>query len=93
MSRSYKKNPICKDHNKYMKKYANRRFRKRKFDIILKNKQYRKYTCSYDICDYIFRTDFKEYIKIENNLNKIFNKPLKSEKELYKEWYKFYKRK
>ena len=93
MSRSYKKSPICKDRNSYMKRYANRRLRRQKNKHMLQHKSYRKYTSSYDICDYIFRTDFNEYVEMENKFSKLFNKPPKSRKELYYEWYKTYKRK
>lgn len=50
MSRSYRKVGGWKDQNTFMKKCANRRVRHKK--DIPNGKAYRKYTCSYDICDW-----------------------------------------
>lgn len=57
MSRSYKKFHIYKDRNKGAKQKANRRVRRalnQNLDLVLRNNDYRKYTCSYDISDYKF---------------------------------------
>ena len=55
MSRSYKKTPGWTDQSgsSWMKKYANRRFRRFKGDV-QNGKWYRKYTNPWDICDYKF---------------------------------------
>lgn len=53
MSRSYKKTPLFCDRNPRMKKYANRRFRRYNGEV-QNGKWYKKYTCSYNICDYKF---------------------------------------
>jgi len=51
MSRSYKKEPWCKDGpNAWAKSHANKRVRR---SLNVPNgKAYRKFSCSYDICDY-----------------------------------------
>ena len=64
MSRSYKKTPRSGDQkDREMKRAANRKFRRNKnFDETLNHKQYRKYFCSYDICDYeTIGETFEEY--------------------------------
>lgn len=54
MSRSFKKNPVVKDHDtgKWGKKQANRAVRRYKGEIH-NGKAYRKHYCSWDIHDYI----------------------------------------
>lgn len=58
MSRSYKKNPFATDHHrkssKISKRRANHQFRQKLMiiDGIPIHPQYKKYTNSYDICDY-----------------------------------------
>jgi hypothetical protein len=52
MSRSRKKHPIIKDHNKGMKRIANHKVR-RTLDVP-NGKAYRKIFGSYDICDWRF---------------------------------------
>lgn len=53
MSRSYKKNPWCKDYNRGSKTLANRTIRHgKKTKDIPNGRAYQKYTCSWDICDY-----------------------------------------
>lgn len=58
MSRSYKKIPIYKDRNPYMKKLANRKLRRRlnaNEECFIGNyKSYKKTFESWDICDYYF---------------------------------------
>lgn len=89
MSRSYKKVPCCKDHNRGMKKYANRYVR-RNYLIVPSGKAYKKLFCSYNICDYKFIESFQSYQKgwYKYNRNRKY-----SDKELYKMWYKDYKMK
>jgi len=58
MSRSYKKNPFATDHrrksSKISKRRANHQFRQKLMyiDGIPIHSQHKKYTNSYDICDY-----------------------------------------
>lgn len=53
MSRSYKKTPGWCDRNPWQKNYANRRLRRVSVDHeIPSGGSYRKYSCSWDICDY-----------------------------------------
>ncbi len=89
MSRSYKKVPCCKDHNRGMKKYANRYVR-RNYLIVPSGKAYKKLFCSYDICDYKFIESFQSYKEgwYKYNRNRKY-----SDKELHKMWYKDYKMK
>ncbi len=89
MSRSYKKIPCCKDHNKGMKKCANRYVR-RNYLIVTSGKAYKKLFCSYDICDYKFLESFSSYKKWmdKNNPGRRY-----SDKQLYRMWYKYYKMK
>ncbi len=56
MARSYKKVPGYKDHNPFMKNYANRiirRMREEDFDSLPDGMSYKKYThMAWSICDY-----------------------------------------
>ena len=66
MSRSYKHTPyagMVKD--RYFKRYANRKLRRKKLTHDLQHKSYRKDSCSYDICDYyeIETKNFELYYK------------------------------
>lgn len=64
MSRSTKKSPVFKDSSSYYKKKSNKRFRKRSIEET--NLDHKKYTNSYDICDWRYHffnkknTVFKE---------------------------------
>ena len=68
MSRSYKKNPYVTDHKrrstKQSKRLANRRVRRRLCDEdTLGRVQHKKYTESWDICDYKWRMSREEAIE------------------------------
>ena len=68
MSRSYKKNPYVTDHKrrgtKQSKRIANRRVRRRLRDEdTLGRIQHKKYTESWDICDYKWRMSREEAIE------------------------------
>ncbi len=68
MSRSYKKNPYVTDHKrrstKQSKRLANRRVRRRLCDEdALGRIQHKKYTESWDICDYKWRMSREEAIE------------------------------
>ncbi|WP_072985715.1 hypothetical protein [Clostridium cavendishii] len=86
MSRSYKKVCCCPDKNsKFGKRMANRKVRIYK-GTIANGKSHRKLYCSWDIRDYVFRHTFEEY-------KRNFYGKSKTEKELYRSWYKYYKAK
>lgn len=88
MSKSYKKHPFYKYKNKGMKQIANRKIRRNNNDIP-SGKSYKKYFCSYDICDYVSYQSFSEFIKSY----KKYHRDIKSIKELYRKWYRFYRMK
>ena len=98
MSRSFKKTPRAGDiKSKFHKTYSNRRLRRRRIDednAELVNKSYKKYHNSWDICDYeITHLTFEEYWKKIVQHCKKFNDELPSKEEVYKAYYKMYKRK
>jgi len=71
MSRSYKKNPYVTDHKrrstKQSKRIANRRVRRRLCDKdMLGRIQHKKYTESWNICDYRWRMTREEAIEWYN---------------------------
>ena len=90
MSRSYKKNPLwkCERSKKFGKKVANNKVREyRKFNKTIKNGgSYKKIYDSWDICDCKSSMTFEEY---KRRCSKFY----KSEKEIYIDWYRSYKRK
>lgn len=98
MARSYRKNPVWKDHNKGMKQIANRKVRRalrRNHEISLSHKSYRKYFSSYDICDYcsLIDRDFKKYYQKQiDRWYRWQDHPylrggrFPDEKECYREW-------
>lgn len=98
MSRSYRKQPVWKDHNRGMKTAANRKVRralKRDHNLDLKHRLYKKYFCSYDICDYrsLVAANFEQYYRHElirwksRCLNPWYkDEPFPTRKEAYKEW-------
>lgn len=67
MSRSFKKNPGYYDRNPFMKRQANKRIRQidPTSDTLADGKQYRKYMCSYYICDskWRFPSSFEEFVR------------------------------
>lgn len=93
MSRSYKKHPWATDshkNKKFLKKIANRRVRR--FNHKLANgSAYRKLYQSYEICDYKF---FCSFIQAMKEISKeIKEDEAKNEKEYWKDWHKYYRRK
>jgi len=94
MSRSYKKIPCLKDHNKGMKKYANRYVR-RNYLVVPSGSAYKKLFCSYDICDFKFFETFDSYKKSRKKWmsEKTYSGRMYSDKELYRRWYTEYKMK
>ena len=66
MSRSYKKNPVVTDNkgSKYGKRQANQRFRRQinLDDDMPARPRHKKYTESWDICDYKWRMTKQEAI-------------------------------
>ena len=100
MSRSYKHTPRSGDtKSRDMKRAANRKFRRNKnYDETLHHKQYRKYFCSYDICDYetIGETFEEYYQRIVNNWyrwEQYYNIPFPDKKQIKKEYDKWFIRK
>lgn len=78
MSRSYRK-PVCKlKNNSFFKSYYNRKLRRlRKTNqSIASGNSYKKYNCSYDICDFNTGVLPEEYIQkwYPNNRHKIERK-------------------
>lgn len=98
MSRSYRKQPVWKDHNRGMKTIANRKVRRalnRDYDLDLKHHLYKRYFCSWDICDYcsLVAKDFEQYYQREVVRWKKYrfnwwykDEPFPTRKEVYKEW-------
>lgn len=100
MSRSRKRTPYSGDKkNKFMKKYANRRLRRRKCleETSYQHKSYKKDTCSYDICDYkSVGTSFQQYWKsILKNWHAWGYRfePYPDKEQAYQEYLKYFKRK
>lgn len=101
MARSYRKQPIWKDHNGCMKTIANRKVRralKRNHDLSLPHGRYKRYTCTYDICDYrcIIPRSFEQYFQHEVRRWKMWkargwDEPYPDRKKLYREWVKYYR--
>lgn len=99
MSRSYKKTPRSGDtKDKFFKRYANRRLRRKKLDIDLQHKSYKKDFCSYDICDYeTVGTSFEEFwrdrVKWWYMRGQYRNESFPTREETWKEYNHWYKRK
>lgn len=53
MSRSFKKVPGIVDRNTFAKNQANRKVRHIETDLLANGKMYKKFYCSYNICDWI----------------------------------------
>lgn len=97
MSRSYKKTPRCGDKkDKFMKNYANRILRRENKNY--QNSSYKKRFCRYDICDYnsVYFT-FEDWLHMRvrqwERWDRAKGDPYPDEKEEYRKWYKYYKRK
>lgn len=99
MSRSYKKTPRSGDtKDKFFKKYANRKIRRKKLSTNLQHKTYKKDFCHYYICDYeLVGTSFEEFyrnrIKIWHQFRKYYNEPYPTREESLKDYYRWFKRK
>ena len=91
MSRSRKKHPFCKCEKscKKGKKIANHKIRNlsKMNEEIPNGKAYKKFFCSWDICDYCHSCTYKEYLL----WLKAWNYDLTDND--YIDWYKTYKRK
>jgi hypothetical protein len=74
MSRSYKK-PWTTDYSKaksFFKGFANRRIRRMPVDEGISNgKSYKRYYCSYDICDYKFQYNPNPYVRFDYRKGKL----------------------
>ena len=102
MSRSYKHTPYAGDRkDRFSKRYANRRLRRKKLAHDLQHKSYKKDFCSYDICDYYeIGTNFDEYYEScvkrwyrWQNYYWMKDEPFPSREECWKEYQKWYIRK
>ena len=97
MSRSYKKTPRSGEKkNRYLKKYANRIYRRDKFNV-LPYSSYKKNFCSYDICDYetvgyTFEDWWRDTLKSWYNWGYKYE-PFPNKESEYRTWYKWYKAK
>lgn len=67
MSKSYKKNPVCKDRNPWAKGQANKKVRKYK-DTIANGKQYKKIYSSWNICDWVYYETLPQALEREKDL-------------------------
>lgn len=100
MSRSYKHTPRSGEQkDKFKKKQANKRVRQLPIDSLpLKNKSYKKYTCSYDICDYqTVGISFEQYwesaVASWHRWKHITKKPFPDREEVYQEYCRWFLRK
>lgn len=103
MSRSYKHTPYSgMKKNKFFKRYANCKLRRKKLTHDLQHKSYRKDFCYYDICDYywIETTNFEEYYRRQVNRWYLWQnyswgkkEPFPTREEVWKEYQKTYVRK
>ena len=106
MARSFRKEPVVKDHSTGMKAIANRTLRRRlkevSFDVANGN-SYRKVVCSYDICDWWFRESYAEYAARAVRYNHeyisgVYRWGIRTSRDMsedmnYWQWFKIYKRK
>jgi len=103
MSRSYKHTPYCGlKKDKFYKKYANRKLRRKKLDHDYQHGAYKKDTCSWDICDWyeIVTKNFEEYYKscvqfwYENHTRwYMLNEPFPTKEQCWKQYQEWYIRK
>ena len=105
MSRSYKKSPYVTDHKRRVskngKKIANHTFRQKiaSDEDMPARPQHRKYTESYDICDYKWRMSREEAIahyeqrRKDSSWNSYFEKHFPTLESWLKYWDKCYRRK
>jgi len=106
MARSYRKEPVVKDHSTSMKTIANRIVRRRlkNTSFYLANRNaYRKEVCSYCICDWWFRETYAEYATRaerykQDYYNGICRWGIRGNTDMskdinYWQWFKMYKRK
>jgi hypothetical protein len=99
VSRSYKHTPrVGEQKDKFFKRYANRRLRRKKISNRLQNKSYKKDFCYYDICDYeevgiSFDRYYSRCVKGWHEWGRNFNNSFPNKDEVYKEYMKYYIRK
>ena len=100
MSRSYKHIPYSGEKkDKFFKNYANRKIRRLPIDeLSLSKKSYRKYFCSYDICDYkevgtSFQNYWESLVKSWYLWKKDYGYPFPDREKAYKNYLRWYIRK
>lgn len=101
MSRSYKKNPVVTDNKggkNFAKRKANKEFRRKisSNEEMPHKPQHKKYTESYNVCDYKSRMTYKEaviwyYLMCESSI--YFNKRYPTLKKWLMYWDKCYNKK
>lgn len=103
MSRSYKKHPFLTDNGEgraFAKREANKEFRRKiaSDEEMPARPKYKKYSCSYDICDYKWRMTREEAIEwythyAEHEASAYFKKKYPTLESWLKYWEKCHKRK
>ena len=95
MSRSYRKNPICKDNgsSKSSKRCANRKTRRHENELPSKGCYYKKIYEQYDIHDWVSRWTWEEALADFHSNGWRWHPEITNEKELYRYWYKAMKMK
>ncbi len=98
MSRSYKKNPWVTDHHrkttKQSKRLANKTFRRKigREDDMAARPQHKKYTDSYDICDWKMRMTRREAIDAYLHSNDPLNLYLRDRFPTLKSWLNYWEK-
>lgn len=103
MSRSYKKHAYCGDKKgKELKRMANHRVRqylKRNPEVTLKPSQFKRLFESWEICDYGWLCDWKEYWQRQydqfycDHYRRWHHDAPPDPKQEYRNWYHYYKMK
>jgi len=98
MSRSYKHTPYSgMPKDKFYKRYANKKLRKKKLSHDLQHNSYRKNHCNWMICDYywIEHRGFEEYYRRQVNLWYRWSKgkPYPTREKCWNDFCKMYVRK
>lgn len=91
MSRSYKRTPYAGDKkHKSDKRLASKAVRRKSLTLPNRGRAYKKVFCSWNICDYCWIMTYSEFKKLY--LDEV-NSGEMTEKEVYNQWRKWYKRK
>ena len=100
MSRSYKKSPVYTDgsagNTKKSKRIANHVVRQTDFEILpQKGSGYKRYYCTYNIHDFICRWTWEEAFNMwsKEPEDSPTRKRYPTEKDFYRYWFRYHKRK